>query len=78
MSDDKVTMTEVERATLEFVTQHRSNYIASGGAQGHILDYTNLGGHFFTTTMLLETIGRKTGNRHVTPLIYGDIGGEVA
>lgn len=77
MSSDKTEMTEVERATLEFVAQHRDGYIASGGAEGHILDYTHLGGHFFTTTLLLETLGRKSGEIRVTPLIYGDIGGEI-
>lgn len=74
---DKVAMTEIERATLEFVARHRDSYIASGGREGHILDYRHLGGHRFTTTLLLETIGRKSGERRITPLIYGDTGGEV-
>jgi deazaflavin-dependent oxidoreductase (nitroreductase family) len=77
MSDDKITMTEVERATLEFVTRHRDSYISSGGREGHILDYRHLGGHRFTTCLLLETIGRKSGERRIAPLIYGDTGGEV-
>lgn len=77
MSSDKVTMTEVERATLEFVTQHRNSYLSSGGREGHILDYRHLGGHRFTTCLLLETVGRKSGERRITPLIYGDTGGEV-
>ena len=77
MSDVKVTMTEVERATLAFVAQHRDNYIASEGRQGHVLDYRHLGGHRFTTCLLLEYIGRKSGVPRITPLIYGDIGGEV-
>lgn len=73
----KVEMTDVERATLEFVAQHRNRYLESGGADGHILDYRNLGGHRFTTTLLLQTIGRKSGERRITPLIYADKGGEV-
>lgn len=77
MSDGKVNMTEVERATLDYVAQHRGTYLASGGMQGHILDYRHLGGHRFTTTLLLETRGRKSGERRITPLIYGDTGGEV-
>jgi deazaflavin-dependent oxidoreductase (nitroreductase family) len=77
MSDRPVTMTEIERATLEFVTRHRESYIASQGLEGHILDYRHLGGNRFTTCLLLETIGRKSGERRVTPLIYGDTGGEV-
>lgn len=77
MSEDKVNMTEVERATLDYVARHRDAYLASGGMQGHILDYRHLGGHRFTTTLLLETRGRKSGERRITPLIYGDTGGEV-
>ena len=77
MSEDKVTMTDVERATLEFVAQHRNAYLSSQGRAGHILDYRHLGGHRFTTTLLVENFGRKTGERRITPLIYGDTGGEI-
>ncbi|MBV1689033.1 nitroreductase family deazaflavin-dependent oxidoreductase [Novosphingobium sp. G106] len=77
MSSDKVAMTEVERATLEFVAQHKKTYLSSGGRDGHILDYRHLGGHRFTTCLLLETVGRKSGEKRITPLIYGDTGGEV-
>ena len=77
MSEDKVAMTEVERATLEFVAQHRDTYLTSGGRKGHVLDYRHLGGLRFTTCLLLENFGRKSGERRVTPLIYGDMGGEV-
>lgn len=78
MSDSKVTMTEVERATLAFVENHRKTYLESGGRLGHVLDYTKLGGHRFTTCLLIETFGRKSGERRISPLIYGDTGGEVA
>ena len=44
---------------------------------GHVLDYRHLGGLRFTTCLLLETVGRKSGERRVTPLIYGDLGGEI-
>lgn len=77
MSNGKTTMTEVERATLEAVQRHRDAYLSSGGTQGHVLDYRPLGGHRFTTTLLIETRGRKSGERRITPLIYGDTGGEV-
>jgi deazaflavin-dependent oxidoreductase (nitroreductase family) len=70
-------MTEVERATLEFVAKHRDGYLSSEGRDGHVLDYRHLGGHRFTTCLLLETVGRQSGERRITPLIYGDTGGEV-
>ncbi len=77
MSDAKVTMTEIERATLAFVEGHRTKYLESGGRLGHVLDYRHLGGHRFTTCLLLESLGRKSAERRITPLIYGDMNGEV-
>ena len=77
MSDAKVTMTEIERATLEFVEQHRKTYLELGGRKGHVLDYRHLGGHRYTTCLLIEHVGRKSGERRITPLIYGDTDGEV-
>ena len=77
MSETPVEMTEVERATLAFVAQHRDTYLESNGRLGHVVDYRNLGGHRFTTCLLLETVGRKSGERRVTPLIYGDLDGEI-
>ncbi len=77
MSDDKVTMTAAESTRLDFIGQHRHDYIASGGVQGHIVDMSDIHGHPFTAHVLLETFGRKTGAKRLTPLIYGQLGGEV-
>jgi deazaflavin-dependent oxidoreductase (nitroreductase family) len=52
-------------------------YLRSGGAEGHIVDVSDIGGHKFTTTLLLKLVGRKSGQTRMNPLIYGDIGGEV-
>jgi deazaflavin-dependent oxidoreductase (nitroreductase family) len=78
MSDAKVTMTEVERANLGVIDSHCRAYLESGGREGHIFDTSSLGGHNFLTTLLIETFGRKTGQRRIIALNYGDIGGEVA
>jgi hypothetical protein len=47
-------------------------YLGSGGSQGHIIDVSDIGGHKFTTTLLLKYVGRKSGKTMITPLIYGD------
>lgn len=73
----KVTMTEVERTQLGVIDEHCRAYLESGGRQGHIFDSSIVGGHSFLTTLLLETIGRKSGQRRISALNYGDIGGEV-
>ena len=61
----------------DWVSEHREKYLKSGGVEGHIEDLTPVGGHTFGTHLLLKYIGRKTGKVFITPLCYGDIGGEV-
>jgi len=77
MSQNDVTMTEIEAARLDWTAEHRRKYLQSGGQQGHIIDFREIGGRQFTTTLLLETAGRKTGQKRILPLIYGVTGGEV-
>lgn len=77
MSKSEVTVTEAESTRLDWVTVHRQTYLRSGGREGHIVDLTEIGGRAFTTTLLLQTIGRKTGQKRTLPLIYGGTGGEV-
>lgn len=68
---------EIIQARLAWMKNHLGMYLNSGGAQGHIMDLRDIGGHRFTTTLLLRTRGRKTGAIRISPLIYGDTGGEV-
>ena len=75
MSDDSAAAIRDTRK--DFMTEHREAYLGSGGAQGHILDLTPVGGHSFTTHCMIRYTGRKSGKTFITPLIYGDIGGEV-
>jgi deazaflavin-dependent oxidoreductase (nitroreductase family) len=63
---DKVPINEVK--TLLFGREHVERYQETDGTEGH--DWQG------TTTLLLTTIGRKTGNPHTIPLIYqkqGDV-----
>ncbi|ULE35425.1 nitroreductase family deazaflavin-dependent oxidoreductase [Mycobacterium sp. IDR2000157661] len=57
--------------------EHRAVYLDSGGAQGHILDLSSVGGRTMTTNCLIRYVGRKSGKRYVKPLIYGNVGGEI-
>jgi deazaflavin-dependent oxidoreductase (nitroreductase family) len=68
---------EIAKARRSWKEDHLGMYMGSGGAEGHIVDVSDIGGHKFTTTLLLRLVGRKSGKRRITPLIYGDIGGEV-
>jgi len=77
MSKETVVTTEIERARRDWMNEHLQSYLQSGGARGHIVDLRPIGGHAFTTTLLLRTKGRKSGQLRTVPLIYGSIGGEV-
>lgn len=75
MSDES--SAEIKDARKDWVVEHRENYLRSGGAQGHIMDLTAVGGRPFATHCLIKYMGRKSGKTYITPLCYGDIGGEV-
>lgn len=75
MSD--ASFAELAKARRNWKDEHLSRYLRSGGAEGHVMDVTDIGGHKFTTMLLLRYVGRKSGKTMITPLIYGDIGGEV-
>jgi deazaflavin-dependent oxidoreductase (nitroreductase family) len=68
---------KIAEARRDFKTEHLERYLASRGAEGHIVDVRDIRGHRFTTTLLLQTTGRKSRQNRITPLIYGDIAGEV-
>ena len=61
----------------DWVAEHRELYLKSGGAEGHIMDITAVGGRSFATHCLIKYTGRKSGKVFITALCYGDIAGEV-
>jgi deazaflavin-dependent oxidoreductase (nitroreductase family) len=61
----------------DWIDDHTRTYLESGGADGHCMDLSATGGLDFTTCLLLKTVGRKSGAIRYSPLIYGDMGGEV-
>jgi deazaflavin-dependent oxidoreductase (nitroreductase family) len=71
------TSAEIAKARRNWKDDHLGMYLRSGGAEGHIVDVSDIGGHKLTTTLLLKAVGRKTGQTRINPLIYGDTGGEV-
>lgn len=61
----------------DWAMEHRLRYLRSGGAEGHIMDITAVGGRAFATHCLIKYRGRKSGKVFITPLCYAAIGGEV-
>lgn len=57
-----------------WIADHLQRYEQSGGADGHFWDASANGGSSQTPTLLLTTIGRKSGREITLPLIYGEAG----
>ena len=77
MSDDQTETAQDEGRALTPAEAHCKEYLETGGASGHIRDFTGVGGYPFGATLLIETFGRKSGKRRVIPLCYGILDGEV-
>lgn len=77
MNGKPVTVTEVEAARADWVANHIAGYITSRGRDGHVADFTPIGGYYFSTTLLIRTMGRKTGQPRITALTYGSIDGKL-
>lgn len=60
--------------SLNWIDEHRQQYLEDG-EKGHLWDSTVVGGPGPVPTLLLYTIGRKSGNTSIMPLIYGEGGG---
>src|ERR1700751_3629607 len=73
-NESSATISAVRR---DWVSEHREMYLRSGGAEGHIMDITAVGGRNFATHCMIKYKGRKSGKTFITALCYGDIGGEV-
>jgi deazaflavin-dependent oxidoreductase (nitroreductase family) len=59
-----------------WMVTHREDYLRSGGADGHIMDLTAVGGTPIGAHCLVKYVGRKSGRTFITPLCYGIVGAE--
>jgi len=57
-----------------WVTEHLRMYRESGGAEGHLFDATIAGVPGPVPCLLLTTIGRRSGEKHTSPLFYTTAG----
>ena len=57
-----------------WIKNHLSRYLATDGADGYLWDATLGGGKGLVPTLLLTTVGRKSGKDLTLPLIFGRFG----
>jgi len=69
------TVRELESGkTPAWITEHLRIYQESGGAEGHLFDASVGGGVGMVTSLLLTTVGRRSGEKRTSPLFYGVAG----
>jgi deazaflavin-dependent oxidoreductase (nitroreductase family) len=58
-----------------WMVEHTNRYLASGGTDGHMYKITQPGRPDITApSLLLTTTGRKSGEKFIFPLFYGETG----
>jgi deazaflavin-dependent oxidoreductase (nitroreductase family) len=59
-----------------WIKDHVSRYLATNGEDGYLWDATLGGGKGLVPTLLLTTVGRKSGRSLTLPLIFGQSGAD--
>ena len=54
----------------EFIQSHVRDYLETDGETGHLWDSTSFGGNGAVATLLLVTVGRKSGRTQTLPIGY--------
>lgn len=54
-----------------WIADHLKQYVESGGREGHYFDSTPYGGVGPVASLLLTTVGRRSGKKTTMPLFYG-------
>ncbi len=60
--------------TPAWIAEHLRIYRESGGVEGHLFDSSVGGGLGFVPSLLLTTVGRRSGEKRTSPLFYGTAG----
>ena len=71
-----VAQSHVPPTAQQWLNDHYSQYLSTGGKVGHIVDTGLFGNGRFTPHLLLHTRGRKSGKPLIAPLSYGMYGKE--
>ena len=59
----------------DWMLEHANRYLASGGTDGHMYKVNVPGrGEITAPALMLTTTGRKSGDKFIFPLFYGDTG----
>ncbi|MEQ8492822.1 MAG: nitroreductase family deazaflavin-dependent oxidoreductase [Gammaproteobacteria bacterium] len=70
--DVRTSVDEIEAGKVpDWIQAHLAQYLESGGREGHYFDAGQVGGSGLVPSLLLTTVGRRSGRRVTMPLFYG-------
>jgi hypothetical protein len=69
--EDIMAASSESRELPDWIKDHLSRYIATNGEDGYLWDASLGGGQGMVPTLLLTTVGRKSGRDLTLPLIFG-------
>ena len=70
--DVRETVKALESGTVPaWIQDHLRRYVESNGADGHYFDASAVGASGLVPSLLLTTVGRRSGRRTTMPLFYG-------
>ena len=64
------------KAPSNWIQEHLNRYLATNGADGYLWDASIGGGKGMVPTLLLTTVGNKSGRVLTMPLIFGQSGSD--
>jgi len=67
-------VTQYLKDRMDYINEHLRIYLESDGEHGHYVDPPEPGARKDSTALLLQTIGRKSGNKFTVPLFYEKVG----
>jgi deazaflavin-dependent oxidoreductase (nitroreductase family) len=74
MAEPKTSSPNTSSELPDWIKNHVSRYLASNGEDGYLWDASLGGGKGLVPTLLLTTVGRKSGRVLTLPLIFGRAG----
>lgn len=74
MNIDQLIKEGFPKELVDYLHGHYLRYLETDGEDGYLWDSTPVGGNGMVKTLILRTIGRKSGKELALPLIFGEDG----
>jgi deazaflavin-dependent oxidoreductase (nitroreductase family) len=77
MNIDRLISEGFPQDLLDLLNGHFIRYLETDGEDGYLWDSTPVGGKGIVKTLILRTVGRKSGKELALPLIFEEVGSDI-